>query len=430
MKRVLIITPNWPPITYPDMQRVRMALPYMEEFGWQPLILRCDPSEQGGYKEAKLCETIPPGTRTWQASTLPRWLTRGFGLSSYGLRSLPSLMRLGRKIIRTEKPDLVFFSTVLFPLTTLGPLWRKGYGVPYVLDFQDRWVPENRNDPFLPSGFKARLSRAMDRRLEPLALSRAAHVISVSPSYVQTLSARYPHLKDRDFTVLPFGAPEADFQYLAKNNVPQKIFEPEDGWRHWVYVGRGGADMDFALKAFFIALAQARRLAPVTWNKVRLHFIGTHYAPSAAGSQPIADLAASCGVGDLVEEKTGRIGYLESLRCLMDAEALIVPGSVDAAYTASKVYPYILARKPLLAVFHEKSSVCDVLRQTGAGELVTFSGRDSAEAVSNRIVQRWFERWPPAAPSTDWKAFERYSARAMTLKLCKAFDRAVNGGAS
>ncbi len=34
MKRVLIISPHFPPINAPDCQRVRMSLPYYRRYGW------------------------------------------------------------------------------------------------------------------------------------------------------------------------------------------------------------------------------------------------------------------------------------------------------------------------------------------------------------------------------------------------------------
>ena len=33
MKRLLIISPNFPPLNAADMQRVRMSLPYFKDFG-------------------------------------------------------------------------------------------------------------------------------------------------------------------------------------------------------------------------------------------------------------------------------------------------------------------------------------------------------------------------------------------------------------
>ena len=42
-------------------------------------------------------------------------------------------------------------------------------------------------------------------------------------------------------------------------------------------------------------------------------------------------------------------------------DALFMPGSDDPAYTASKIYPYLLTRKPLLAIFNAESPALAVL---------------------------------------------------------------------
>ncbi|MFA5976147.1 MAG: hypothetical protein WC859_08305 [Elusimicrobiota bacterium] len=470
MKRVLIVSPNWPPVTYPDMHRARTALPYLSENGWVPLVLHTDPQEQGGARDSRLADTVPPDTSVFQATSVARGWTRWLGLTHVGWRSLPSLYRLGSQIIQREKPDLIFFSTTMFPVMILGPLWAKKHGVPYVLDFQDPWVPETKSsspaftDTSSPAvtgrgskhavdgrmdsppetagndagaaggnddwrnclGLKAKLSRAIDCRLEPYALRNVSHIISVSTAYVEMLSRRYPRLSADCFTVLPFGAPELDFEYLQQHSIEQSVFRTGDGRRHWVYAGRGGKDMALALRALFLSLARARQ-KDAEWNNLRLHFIGTDYASRGLLPGRVALLAEACGVGDLVEEKKEQVGYFESLRCLLDADALLVPGSEDPGYTASKIYPYILARKPLLAVFHEQSSVCQVLRETGAGELVSFRSGETAESVSERITRQWFEHWPKAAPEADWAAFSRYSARGMTRRMCEAFNRALAG---
>ena len=36
--------------------------------------------------------------------------------------------------------DLIFFSTTQFDAFSLGPTWKRKFGVPYVLDYHDPWV--------------------------------------------------------------------------------------------------------------------------------------------------------------------------------------------------------------------------------------------------------------------------------------------------
>jgi hypothetical protein len=184
--------------------------------------------------------------------------------------------------------------------------------------------------------------------------------------------------------------------------------------------------MATALRSLFRALNLAFASRPELRTRLRLHFIGTAYAPQGCGQKTVEPLAAEAGLGDIVSEITDRIPYFEALQCLLDAEALVVPGSDDPAYTASKIYPYILARKPLLAVFHEESSVVEILRKTRSGTVVGFQTGETVEAISRRIeATGWMADPAGRAPATDWAAFEPYTAREMTRRLCEVFDKAV-----
>ena len=106
----------------------------------------------------------------------------------------------------------------------------------------------------------------------------------------------------------------------------------------------------------------------------------------------------------------------------------MVPGSEDPDYTASKLYPYILSRRPVLAVFNENSSVVDILRTTQAGTAVTFDGATTRDDLAQRVVEAWtpmLERLP-YTPDTDWDAFQPYTAEAMTRRQMEVFDRVVS----
>jgi hypothetical protein len=411
-----------------------MALPFFAEFGWEPLILKVNPEEQEGLKDPVLCRTIPDSIRTWQAASVPLGLTSWSGLRNVGLRSYLSLARLGDQIISSEQPDLAFFSTTMFPLMTLGRYWQGRHGLPYVLDYQDPWRKQRRQRGRCKEGLgtdnrsvglKRRLSDFAARVLEPIALRRVAHIVSVSPAYPKDLAAAYAWLKHEQFTILPFGASETDYEFLKQHPVRQTAFNPRDGKRHWVYVGRGGGDMTVALRALFKSLAEARKREPLVMAGLRLHFFGTDYAAKGRAEKTVEPLARKEGVTDLVEEVTDRIPYFEALQSLLDADALVVPGSEDPGYTASKICPYILARKPLLAVFHERSSVVEILQKTRAGTVVSFRSGEAPESIASRILAAgWIQN--PTVPNTLWSEFEPYTAREMTRRLCLLFDSCRN----
>jgi len=61
MKRVLIISPHFPPVNAPDHQRVRMALPHLEKSGWKAEVLAIAPSTISAPQDLSLLELLPAG---------------------------------------------------------------------------------------------------------------------------------------------------------------------------------------------------------------------------------------------------------------------------------------------------------------------------------------------------------------------------------
>ncbi|MGB3543598.1 glycosyltransferase [Rubrivirga sp.] len=427
MKRVLIVSPRFAPSNAADSHRVRQSLPYYREAGWEPVVLAVKPDEVAAPQDPILLRTVPDDVEVVRVGAIPRLWTERAGVGSLEARAIVSLMRAGRRLLRERPFDLVFFSTTAMAVTALGPRWKRETGVPFIVDFQDPWVSDYyaRTGASPPGGaFKFGLVQAAARRLEPHVLRSASHAFSVSPAYPRDLAARYPWLSEDRFTVLPFGAPERDFDVLRDARVSNPVFDPSDGLEHWAYVGRAGEDMAPALDALFNALAAARQDDPGRYDNLRLHFVGTSYAEGDRATCTVAPVAERHGVADLVEERPHRIPYFEALQVLLDADAVVIPGSDDPGYTASKLYPYVLARRPLLAVFHEASTVIDVVRETRAGTVVPFASAEPTSAVADRIRSVWFDR-PLAAPETDWKAFEPYTARTMAHRQANVFHSAI-----
>ncbi len=432
MRKVLIVTPNWPPISCPDLHRVRTSLAFFSEFDWEPLILKINPDEQEGIKDEQLTKTVSKQTKTWQASCLPKKMMGLLGIKSVGLRSLFHLAQLGNQIIKTESPDIIFFSTTMFPLMVLGRYWHFIHGIPYILDFQDPWVSsyhQNRDSSQRLGGrLKYRLSQSIAQILEPLALRHVSHIISVSLAYTKTLEQRYPHLHPEQFSVIPFGAPANDFELLLSLQIRQSIFDRHDGKCHWVYVGRGGNDMALAITSLFLGIQLDRQHNPEAWQSIKLHFVGTSYATDHRAVKTVEPIAQELGIADLVEEYTGRIPYFEALQILVDSDGILLIGSDDPGYTASKLYPCILARKPILAIFHQQSSVVDILNQCQAGRTVTFKSGDRPEQLLPHLLPQlqWLLSTPKTyQPNTDWQAFQPYTAKEMTRQQCAIFDRCL-----
>src|SRR5581483_9628311 len=263
VKRLLIVSPNFPPKSTADMHRVRMSLPHYASFGWEPTVLAVTAETCEGIDDPLLAQTLPEGV---QIIRVPAWdETRcrklGFGLLEY--RALWPLYRAGNRLLREGKYDLIFFSTTAFLTLTLGSLWRRRFGAKLVYDIQDPWYQgtDQFYEPHNAPGVwvRYRLSQKIARHAERFAMSAADAVISVSPVYANALQRRYGFLRPEMFEIIPFGITSRDYDIAGRSYRPNA---KRDGARHWVSVGRIGVDMEGIVEAFFAQLARLKLQSP------------------------------------------------------------------------------------------------------------------------------------------------------------------------
>lgn len=163
---------------------------------------------------------------------------------------------------------------------------------------------------------------------------------------------------------------------------------------------------------------------PARRDRVVLHFIGTSYAPPGQGVPSIRPVADALGVGPWVEERVERIAYYAALRCLLEARGILLLGSDDAGYSASKIHPCLLAGRPLLALTQAESPATALVEQVAPGCVAAFGGNAVQEESIERVA-RWFESPCGPAPGTDWRRHVR-TAATMAAELANVFDEAVS----
>ena len=250
----------------------------------------------------------------------------------------------GDRLLRGEEFDLVFFSTTQFEALTLGPRWRKKFGVPYVLDYQDPWVNDyyGRTHTAPPGGrlkirvFPMARSQAGTQR----ASKKASGTIAVSDAYSETLAKNYPWFHARDVRRITFGAAEKDIAIALTHRPKEPLVPFGDGNFHLVYAGRCGPDMSTSLGAIFRGFKRFLAERPSEAERIRFHFVGTDYAPRPLGREWAKPVARREGIESFVAEHCYRVPYFDALYYLTHADALLAAGSNDPSYSASKIYPY------------------------------------------------------------------------------------------
>jgi hypothetical protein len=421
LKRLLIISPYFPPVNTADMQRVRMSLPYFAEFGWEVEVVAVGPAYTDLPQDELLIEGIAGNIKIHLIKAFRKSWTSKLGFGSVSYRSIWFYRQKVNRLLNEKKFDLIYFTTTQFQVCILGAYWKKRFKVPYVIDMQDPWHSDYYLDkPKKQQPSKFRFSYRLNKLLEPIAMKQVDGLISVSADYIEILKKRYRHLQQIPAAVITFGAFEPDLKIAAQN---QNKFAPllKPGFKNIVYVGRGGMDMHEAIKPVFEMLQKGLADNPALFNMLKLYFIGTSYTPEGQGTPTILPLAKEYGIEGNVIEITDRIGYYHTLTTLQQADALFIPGSDDPKYTASKIYTYLLINKPLLAIFNSESSAINILQEYGAKHVYSYDktpGIDAEIELFFKQVINGDENIPEYNP----EAIKKYSAQMMTKRQCDLFD--------
>ena len=433
MKRVVMIAPDFSPSSLPPALRVRFFAAHLQLFGWDPTILSVDPAYYENAIDPENESLVPQGTRVLRTPAFPTRLTRRLGVGDIGMRSLWHHWRALKRICAEQKPDLLFISVPPYITMLLGRLARERFGIPYVVDYIDPWVTDSYlRVPRAERPPKWLAADLLSRKLEPVALRKVAHLTAVSRGTTDGILPRYPWLDASHATEIPYGGESADFDYLNRHPRCQSIFRKPDGFTHISYVGRGGHDMRTALRGIFRCLQAGVSGSPELFANVRLHFVGTTYAPDGASQYQVLPLAKEFGLESYVTEHPARVSYLDAIQILLDSDALLAVGSDSAHYTASKIFPYILARRPLLAVYHEASTVVDIVRAGKGGTVVTFS-ESKPEAQFLGELQTALRNLVVSAKRTEPTGIglpAAYTTRAMAARLAHVFDGVLSSAAA
>lgn len=427
-RRVLIVCPRFPPTNAADMHRVRTSLPHFRDHGWEPVVLAAKPEYTEHGDDPLLLETLPHDAEIHRIDESPPLHARLLGVNSIAVRLHDALNKAGRALLSSRRFDLVYFSTTVFGVMPLGVRWKRAFRVPFVLDFQDPWANRYYFETGVrpPGGWwKFRLVYTQARRLEARTVPHASGLVAVSQWYLDDMRERFPATAQVPSAVIPFGVSAHDFEVPARAGIRHDVFPPGADHR-WVYVGRGGEDMHRALGLLFGAIADLRLEESLPLP--RLHFVGTSYASGGREEKSVEPLAQQTNVGDLVEERPLRIPYFEAISLMQEATVLLLVGSDDERYNASKLYPALLARRPVLAFVHGGCAAAAAVRASGAGRVVPIEGDPEQSRQAAREAVRWAMGCSRGdVPALDFSSLPPWTAEDLTAAQCRLFNQAVEG---
>jgi hypothetical protein len=422
-RTAIILSPYFPPSTVAGVHRARHLAKHLPAAGWRPIVLCVDEAHHEERLDPGLAKLVPYGLDIVKVGALPAQLTRPLGVGEISLRAWGPLRRGLFRLLETRTVAAVLITgSPYFPMLFARDIkWR--FGIPVVLDFQDPWVSAWGVEQ--PRVSKARLAHRIATVLEPRALRAADFVTSVSDTQNVEMLARYPWLDGARMAALPIGGDPDDFAALQSTNQPDGAVELEPGFIHLSYVGTFLPRAGPVLRAFFRGFARLRSAEPALAARMRLNFVGTSNRPAAVLDRPVSVIAEAEGVADAVREIPSRVQYLTALSVLSRSDGVLLIGSDEPHYTASKIYPALMSGRPFLSLFHRASSAHAILAAAGGGCALSFEDRGELDALAGPLAEglRTLAFKPELLGAADAASYAPYEARAVAARFAEIFDR-------
>jgi hypothetical protein len=251
----------------------------------------------------------------------------------------PFALNESRRLMAYWKPDLIYASFNPVTPLLLGFRLSKQYQTPWVAEMRDLWA-DNHYYSF-PCW-----RRVIDNSIERRILRTAAGFVTVSNPLAETLARKY----NKPTAVILNGFDPDDYLFDI-SDLPK---EPNLTIAYTGRIYNGRRDPS----PLFRALCA---LGPIA-NKLRVHFYGPDLGI-------IRDAACRFGLGDIVTVNDS-VPHKDSLRIQSSADVLLLllwDNPRERGVFTAKVFEYIGARRPILAIGPIDNVASELIRHRGAG---------------------------------------------------------------
>lgn len=416
MRNLLIIYPHWPPSNLAGVHRPRLLANYLADYGWHPIVLTVKHEYYEEPPDFDLVKTVSKTVEVIFTEAKPVSEKRRI-IGDIGLRAWSYLKKEALQLIDSRKIDFVWIPIPSFYMAILGRVLHDKTGVLYGIDYIDPWVRDISNR----KGLRSRLSLLLAKRLEPYAVKKAALISGVSEAYYQPVLERNFSGKPVKHLAFPYGFDPNDHA-IRLHNLPVPWQEDGQDIRPFLYAGAFLPNSRLFVQALFKSLAHLVEIGAWSTNN-KFYFVGT----GLYQGKTIQEYATEAGVGHLVKEDRNRHPFLHILNWLSSAHVVLVIGSTEKHYTASKTFQAILSGRPLLSVLHKDSTAIQVLKESRADKFTILYEntwtKEKIVASFHDLLLKISKKENLADWEPDTASLMQYSSSQNAKRLATAMDQ-------
>lgn len=413
MKKILIISPHYPPSNLAAVHRSRLFAQHLPSCGWEPIILCVDERDYEEDLDWNLHALLPKEQRIEKVRAFP--VTKPRFIGDIGLRGFFQLRRRALELVRKEKIDFVYIPIPSFYVSLIGTHLNRIKGVKFGIDYIDPWVHQFPGSDKLFS--RHWFSTQLAKYLEPKALKNVSLITGVAEGYYQKVIERNPSLLNLCVVgAMPYGGEKLDHVAVKELGIKPYLFK-ENSKIQLIYAGAMLPKAYEPLQLLFEVIQEN----PDVFNEIEIHFIGTGKTPNDPFGYNIKPYAEKYELWEKnIFEYPKRIPYLDVLIHLENSDGVFILGSTEPHYTPSKTYQGVLSEKPIFAMLHTASTAAEILESSKAGIVFRMNPENLREKKQELLVTfKQFLSFKDnfSSVNVDLNQFEQYSAENVTKQL-------------
>jgi len=272
----------------------------------------------------------------------------------------------GMQLIRKHKPDVIFSTYPIASAHLIAYLLHKRTGIPWVADFRDSMT----EDDYPSEKSKRRIFQWIENKV----VTHCSRAIFTTTNALKMYADRYPDQPKEKWELIPNGYDEENFQRAEKKI--NTTTHTSITLLHSGIIYPSERDPGPLLKAIS-SLKQQQRI-----NNVKIVLRATGH------DELIQSLITENQIEDIVKIAPP-IDYESALTEMLEAEGLLILQAANCNHQIpAKIYEYMRAQKPILALTDGTGDTATLLKKEGFNAIVPLD--DSAkieEGLSSFLEQ-------------------------------------------
>lgn len=408
VKRVLMIAFHYPPLHGSSgIQRTLKFTQYLPRAGWTPIVLSANQRAYAATDDGQVDNIVPLAVHRSFALDASRHLAlRGrypalFALPDRWISWWLSAVPTGLRLIHHHRPDVIWSTYPIATAHLIGLTLHRLTGIPWVAD---------QRDPMSEPGYPIdpRTCR-VHQWIEDRIMARSAALICTTPGAVRAYRTRFPHVAEGRFQLIENGFDEDSFSSAEAGAPPR----PASNCFRLLHSGIVYPS-ERNPEALFLALSGMLKEELISPQNFRLVLRASGYASE------LSALSEHYGIAAIVELAEA-LPYHSALTEMLAADGLLLLQASNCNnQIPAKLYEYLRARRPLLALTDPAGDSATKLRQAG---IDTIGRIDSPLDIRRALLHFLPLARQTLAPLATTAAIARNTRAARTIELAHLFDR-------